>query len=215
MSPPPAAASLRLAVFVGSHGRGSNLAALQTAINTGTLPARIVCVIGSRADAPAVLRAKNAGLVTKIVSPKDRDDDEYAEVLLRVLRGANADTIALAGYMRRLPGGVVAAFPNRVVNIHPSLLPSFGGQGMYGEKVHQAVLDSGVKVSGCTVHFVDENFDTGAIISQSVVEVRDDDTAPSLAARVLEREHRAFAEALTWLARGQLRVAARRVFRTE
>jgi len=207
------ASSLRLAVFVGSHGRGSNLAALHDAIQAGTLPARIVCVIGSRADAPAVLRAQSVGLTTKIVSPKNRSDEEYAEVLLRVLRGADADTVALAGYMRRLPEVVIAAFPYRVVNIHPSLLPAFGGHGMYGEKVHQAVISSGVKVSGCTVHFVDENFDTGAIISQSVVEVADDDTAQTLAAQVLTLEHRAFAEALTWLAAGKLHVEGRRVYR--
>ena len=202
---------LRLAVFVGSHGRGSNLLALADAIRAGTLPAQIVCVVGSRADAPAMVRAKNAGLPTKIVSAKDRTDAEYAEVLLRVLRGANADTIALAGYMRRLPPAVIEAFPHRVVNIHPSLLPAFGGHGMYGEKVHQAVLESGAKVSGCTVHFVDENFDTGPIISQSVVAVADDDTAPTLAARVLACEHQAFAEALALLATGRLRVEGRRV----
>ncbi|MBC8143566.1 MAG: phosphoribosylglycinamide formyltransferase [Armatimonadetes bacterium] len=214
MAHDPNISPLRLAVFVGSHGRGSNLFAIHDAINAGTLPAQIVCVVGSRADAPAIVRARNAGLVTKIVSPKDRTDPEYAAVLLRVLRGHDADSVALAGYMRRLPEAVVAAFPNRVVNIHPSLLPAFGGHGMYGEKVHQAVMDSGVKVSGCTVHFVDENFDTGAIISQTVVDVLEGDTAQTLAARVLECEHRAFAEALTALARGQLRVVGRRVVRT-
>lgn len=210
----PADPPLRLAVFVGSHGRGSNLAALHDAIHAGNLPAQIVCVIGSRTDAPAIVRAKNAGLPTKIVSPKNRTDDEYAAVLLRVLRGTEVGAVALAGYTRRLPEAVVAAFPNRVVNIHPSLLPSFGGHGMYGEKVHQAVIDSGAKVSGCTVHFVDENFDTGAIISQYVVEVWDDDTAQTLAERVLVSEHRALPEALTWLARGQLCVEGRRVFRS-
>ncbi|MBC7808422.1 MAG: phosphoribosylglycinamide formyltransferase [Akkermansiaceae bacterium] len=205
--------SLRLAVFVGSHGRGSNLMAIQSAVSAGNLPAEIVCVIGTRADAPAIARAKQAGLPTKIVSPKDRSDAEYADVLLRVLRGANADTIALAGYMRRLPSPVVQSFPNRIVNIHPSLLPAFGGHGMYGEKVHQAVIDTGVKVSGCTVHFVDEEFDTGPIISQKVVPVEDDDTAQTLAARILPYEHAAFPEALALLASGRLRVEGRRVRR--
>ena len=203
---------LRLAVFVGSHGRGSNLRALHAATTDGRLSAEIVAVVGSRADAPAIAAAKDTGLTTRIVSPKDRTEDEYAAVLLRVLRGADADTVALAGYMRRLPSAVVAAFPNRIVNIHPSLLPAFGGAEMYGEKVHAAVLESGTKVSGCTVHFVDDGFDTGPIISQTVVPVEDDDTAQTLAARVLVCEHRAFAEALQRLAEGRLRVAGRRVF---
>ena len=206
---------LRLAVFVGSHGRGSNLMALHAAIECGTLPAEIVCVVGSRADAPAIARANNAGLRAKIVSPKDRTDDEYAAVVLRVLRAVGADTVALAGYMRRVPAALVAAFPNRIVNIHPSLLPSFGGHGMYGERVHQAVIESGVKVSGCSVHFVDEGFDTGAIISQTVIDVADDDTAQTLAARILTHEHRAFAEALALLAAGRLRVVGRRVYTAE
>ena len=204
---------LRLAVFVGSHGRGSNMMAIQSAISAGTLSAEIVCVIGTRADAPAIARAKEAGLSTKIVSPKDRTDDAYAKVLLRVLRGANVDTVALAGYMRRLPSPVVNAFEYRIVNIHPSLLPAFGGHGMYGEKVHQAVIETGVKVSGCTVHFVDEEFDTGPIILQKVVSVDDDDTAQTLAARILPSEHTAFPEALALLAAGKLRVEGRRVRR--
>ncbi|MBC8134407.1 MAG: phosphoribosylglycinamide formyltransferase [Fibrella sp.] len=204
---------LRLAIFVGSHGRGSNMMAIHAAISEGRLPAEIVCVIGTRADAPAISRAKDAGLLTKIVSPKDRTDDEYAEVLLRVLRNADADTIAHAGYMRRLPSLVVQAFPYRIVNIHPSLLPAFGGHGMYGEKVHQAVIESGVKVSGCTVHFVDEEYDTGPIILQKVVPVEDDDTPQTLAARILPCEHAAFSEALALLAAGRLHVEGRRVRR--
>ncbi len=187
--------------------------AIHSAISAGELPAGIVCVIGTRADAPAIARAKHAGLPTKIVSPKDRSDAEYADVLLRVLRGADADTVALAGYMRRMPSAVVQAFPHRIVNIHPSLLPAFGGHGMYGEKVHQAVIDTGVRVSGCTVHFVDEEFDTGPIISQTVVPVEDDDTAQTLAARILPCEHAAFPEALALLAAGKLRVEGRRVRR--
>ena len=185
--------------------------AIHAAIAAGQLPADIVAVIGSRADAPAIARAKDAGLLTKIVSPKDRTDAEYAEVLLRVLRSVNADTIALAGYMRRMPSPIVAAFTHRIVNIHPSLLPAFGGHGMYGEKVHRAVIETGVKVSGCTVHFVDEEFDTGPIILQKVVCVEEDDTPHSLAARILPCEHAAFTEALILLAEGRLEVVGRRV----
>jgi len=189
--------------------------ALQKAIADGRLAARIVCVIGSRADAPALAIAREQGLVTKVVSPKDRTDTEYGDVLLRVLRNAGADTIALAGYMRLLPPAVVAAFPRRIVNIHPSLLPAFGGHGMYGEKVHRAVIESGVQFSGCTVHFADEEFDTGPIILQKVVPVMQDDTPQTLAARILPCEHAAYAEALQLIAENRLHVEGRRVLRNE
>jgi formyltetrahydrofolate-dependent phosphoribosylglycinamide formyltransferase len=203
---------LQLAVFVGARGRGSNLMALHAATQEGRLSARIVCVVGTRADAPAVERARAAGLNVRVVSPKDRTDDEYGDVLMRVLGAAGADTIALAGYLRRLPSAVVAAFPQRIVNVHPSLLPSFGGQGMYGENVHRAVLEYGCKVSGCTVHFVDESYDTGPIILQRAVPVEDGDTPETLAARILPHEHAAFADALQLLAQGDLTVHGRAVY---
>jgi len=185
--------------------------ALHEAAQQGRLAARIVCVIGTRSDAPAAERARAAGLDVRIVSPKDRTEEEYADALLRVLRASGADTIALAGFLRKMPSPVVSAFPRRIVNVHPSLLPSFGGLGMYGEHVHRAVLEYGCKVSGCSVHFVDEAYDTGPVIAQRAVPVEEGDTPETLAARVLPHEHAAFADALQLLAEGRLSVDGRTV----
>ena len=160
---------LSLAVFVGARGRGSNLMALHEAARDGRLSARIVLVIGSRAGVPALERARQAGRATVVMDPKAADEAGYTDALLQALRGAGADTIALAGYLRRLPAAVVVAYRHRILNTHPALLPAFGGRGMYGEHVHRAVLEVGVKVSGCTVHFVDEEYDTGPIIAQRCV----------------------------------------------
>jgi phosphoribosylglycinamide formyltransferase-1 len=127
------------------------------------------------------------------------------------LGAAQVGAVVLAGYLRRLPSPVVAAYRHRIVNIHPSLLPCFGGKGMYGEHVHRAVLGYGVKVSGCTVHLVDEEYDTGPIISQRAIPVADDDTPATLAARILPHEHAALVEALGWMAEGRLLIEGRRV----
>jgi phosphoribosylglycinamide formyltransferase 1 len=203
---------LALAVFVGPRGRGSNLMALHAAVQEGRLHARIVAVIAGRADAPALVRAAESGLPTFTVDPKRfPDEEDYGAALLDVLREVSADTIALSGYLRRLPSAIVAAYRHRIVNIHPALLPAFGGKGMYGEHVHRAVLEYGVKFSGCTVHFVDEAYDTGPIIAQRIVPVEESDTPESLAARVLVQEHSAFAEALQLLAEERLHVEGRLV----
>ncbi len=203
---------LNLAVFVGTRGRGSNLFAVQDATRNGRLNARVVLVIGSRKDAPAVTRAREAGLSTAVIDPKAfADADAYGAALRGALDAAGTEAVALAGYLRRLPAPVVAAFRHRIVNIHPALLPAFGGKGMYGEHVHQAVLDYGAKVSGCTVHFVDEDYDTGPIIAQRVIAVEENDTPETLAARLLPHEHAALVDALGLLADGRLRVQGRRV----
>jgi folate-dependent phosphoribosylglycinamide formyltransferase PurN len=132
--------------------------------------------------------------------------------LISVLREHKIDIIALAGYMKKIPRSVVSAFPNRIVNIHPALLPAFGGAGLYGEKVHQAVIDYGAKVSGITIHFVDEEYDHGPIIFQEAVPVLDGDDAHSLAARVLTLEHANYWRALQAIADGAITVRNRRVF---
>ena len=169
-------------------------------------------VIGSKSNAPVIDYAREAGLPIAIADPKAlADESAYTEALLSALREARADTVVLAGYLRRVPSGVLAAFSHRVVNIHPSLLPAFGGKGMYGLHVHQAVLDYGAKVSGCSVHFVDETYDTGPVILQRVVAVQDADTWETLAARVLAEEHTALVDALCLLQAGRLRVDGRRV----
>jgi phosphoribosylglycinamide formyltransferase 1 len=207
---PNAAKPLSLAVFVGPRGRGSNLMALHAAAREGRLSARIVAVIAGRKDAPALLRAEENGIPTFAVDPKRYEaDEQYGAALMAVLRDTGTDTIALAGYLRRLPPAIVGVYRHRIVNVHPALLPAFGGKGMYGEHVHRAVVEYGVKVSGCTVHFVDEAYDTGPIILQKVVPVEEGDTPGTLAARVLTQEHAAYIEALQLLAEGCLSVTGR------
>ena len=209
-----AVAPLGIAAIVSGQGRGTNVQALLDACAQGAIPARMVLVVATRSDAPALERARMAGVATAVVSPRKYagDDNAYGEVLRGVLARHDAGLLCLAGYMRRLPSPVVAAYRGRILNVHPALLPLFGGQGMYGEHVHQAVLDSGMKVSGCTVHFVDEQYDTGPIILQTALPVTQDDTPHSLAARILPHEHRSYVEAARLFAQNRLRVEGRRVF---
>jgi formyltetrahydrofolate-dependent phosphoribosylglycinamide formyltransferase len=170
-----------------------------------------VLVIGTRDEAPALQRATEKGVSTEVVSPSKLGEEEYARRLLQTLGDAQVDLVCLAGFMRLLPPPVVHAYAGRVMNIHPALLPLFGGKGMYGEHVHRAVLESGMKVSGCTVHFVDESYDTGPIILQRCVPVEEEDTWETLAARVLAQEHQAYVQAVKLFAQGRLRVEGRRV----
>lgn len=203
--------SIRIAVLVSGHGRGSNMAAIIDACQRGEIDGQVVLVIGTRSEAPALQRAAEKGVCTRVISPRNLSEEEYAQRLLHALDEARVDLVCLAGYMRLLPVPVVRAYAGRVMNIHPALLPLFGGKGMYGEHVHQAVLESGMKVSGCTVHFVDEHYDTGPIIVQRCVPVEDDDTWETLAARVLVQEHQAYVQAVKLFAEGRLRIEGRRV----
>lgn len=173
---------MRIAVAVS--GRGSNLEALLHALGPDA-PARVVVVVSNRPDAPALERAAARGLPTIVL----RDATDPAE-WLGVLERHAVDLVVLAGYLRLVPSGVIARFRGRIINIHPALLPTFGGQGMYGRRVHQAVLASGAKESGATVHLVDEVYDRGAILGQVRVPVLPGDDPDRLAARVLEVEHR-------------------------
>jgi formyltetrahydrofolate-dependent phosphoribosylglycinamide formyltransferase len=201
---------INIAVLVSGHGRGSNLQAIIDACKEGRITGRVAVVIGTKGDAPAMDRARDNGIQAVEVSPKAFDSDEkYAARLLEVLAENKSDLICLAGYMRVLPSQVISAYRHRVMNIHPALIPLFCGKGMYGERVHQAAVDCGVKVSGCTVHFVDEEYDTGPIIIQKVVPVEEGDTAETLAARVLIKEHKAYPEAIQLFAEGRLRVEGR------
>jgi len=204
---------LAIAVMVSGQGRGSNMAALIAACANGTIPARVGVVIGTRSEMPAIFRAKEAGVATAIVSPRKYEEtpDGSGETLLALLQKHNTGLICLAGYMRKLPEQVTSVFRHRVLNVHAALLPLFGGQGMYGENVHRAVLESGMKVTGCTVHFVDEQYDTGAIIVQRVVSIAEDDTPQTLAARVIAEEHRAYVEAVRLFAQGRLSIEGHRV----
>lgn len=198
---------MKIAVFVGTKGRGSNLMAIHTATQDGRLTGTVCLVVGTKPDAPALIRAQEAGIPVAVVAP----GEGYEARLLAALEAAEAEAIALAGYLRKLPEAVVERFKNRIVNVHPALLPAFGGKGMYGHHVHEAVLAYGCKLSGCTVHFVDAEYDTGPILLQRAVPVHDDDTPDALAARILPEEHAAYVEALQLLAEGRVVLDGRRV----
>ena len=188
-------------------GRGSNFEAIHAAIATGALNARIVAVISNRPDARGIERARELGLPAHVFDQKRYPTRAtHEEDVLRALAEAEPDFVALAGYMRLLSPAFVAAFPHRILNIHPSLLPSFPGVDAQAQAVAY-----GVKVSGCTVHFVDENLDAGPIVVQRAVPLRDGDTAETLAARILEQEHAAYVEALVKLSTMAWRVDGRRV----
>jgi len=195
---------IRLAILLS--GRGSNFRAIDDAIVRGVLDAEIVRVISNRPDAAGIELARERRHHAHVI-----DHREYAsranheEEVLRILSTARPDYIVLAGYMRLLSADFVARYPNRILNIHPSLLPAFPGVDAQSQAVAY-----GAKISGCTVHFVDENLDAGPIIAQRCVEVREDDTGETLAARILVEEHIAYVDALTKLARG-FRVEGRRV----
>jgi phosphoribosylglycinamide formyltransferase-1 len=199
---------LNLAVLVS--GSGTTLQNLIDQIAAGTLHARISLVIGSRADLAGVARAERAGLPAVIVDRKRFDDcASFSRRVFALCTEARADLVCLAGWLCLLD--VSADFDGRVMNIHPALLPSFGGKGLYGRRVHQAVLSHGCKVSGCTVHFVDNSYDTGPIIIQRTCPVLEDDTPQSLAHRVFEEEKIAYPEAIRLFQQGKLTVEGRRV----
>lgn len=192
----------RLAIMVGLKGRGSNMLALADACREGRINAEVAVVIGQSPSAPAIETAQDHGLPVAIVPSKADESskaDEYGARLLRVVEATNVDIICLAGYMRILPSEVVHAFDGRILNIHPALLPKFGGQGMFGMKVHEAVVAAGAEESGCTVHFVNERYDEGQILLQRRCPVLADDTPEALAARVLKEEHLAYPAAVELL----------------
>jgi phosphoribosylglycinamide formyltransferase-1 len=174
--------TMRIAVAVS--GRGSNLEALLRALGPDA-PAEVVLVVSDRAGATGLTRAQDRGIPAQVLS-QPADGDEW----VRLLQRCQADLIVLAGYVRLVPAAVIAAYPGRIINIHPALLPDFGGKGMYGRRVHQAVLASGVRETGATVHLVDEVYDRGAVLAQARIPVLPDDTPERLAERVLEVEHR-------------------------
>ncbi len=191
-------------------GRGSNFEALAESVTVGRIPnAEIAIVISNREGAPGIERAESRGIRTRVIPSKGLERETYDRQVAAVLEEHKIDLICLAGYMRLLSPYFVAQFPNLILNIHPSLLPSFPGL----ESQRQA-LEYGVKFAGCTVHFVDENLDAGPIILQSVVPVNDDDTEESLSARILKEEHRIYSEAVRIVLEGKYKIAGRRVLRT-
>ncbi|HEY5765160.1 MAG TPA: phosphoribosylglycinamide formyltransferase [Candidatus Deferrimicrobiaceae bacterium] len=194
-----------IAVLVS--GGGSNLQAILDACDRGEIPGRVVLVISNKEDAYGLVRAKKHGVPAEIVRHRDFPTREAFDArLVEVIRGSGAELVCLAGFMRVLTPVFVRAFPNRILNIHPALLPSF--PGTHGPK---QALEYGVRFSGCTVHILDEGVDTGPIVVQAVVPVFDDDTEESLAARILVQEHRIYPMAIRLFFQGRLQLDGRRV----
>ena len=194
---------LRLGVLVS--GRGTNLQAIIDSINEGKLLAEIVIVISDNPKAMALERAKIANIPTAYVKPGKKS--EFEREIIRILEENKVDLIVLAGFMRILSADFVSRFPLRIINIHPSLLPSFPGL-----EAQRQALEYGVKITGCTVHFVNEIVDGGPIILQEAVPVYDDDTVESLSARIMEKEHKILVEAIRLFGENRLKVVGRRVF---
>lgn len=187
-------------------GRGSNMVALADAVKSGGIPAsEIAVVISDKRDAAGLEKAAERGIETLVVERRGRTREQHDAEIADHLRSRGVELICLAGYMRLLSPSFINAFPGRIVNIHPSLLPSFPGL-----EVQQQAIDHGVKISGCTVHFVNENLDAGPIILQRAVEVRDGDTAETLAARILEQEHSAYVAAVRLIVNGGVSIDGRR-----
>jgi phosphoribosylglycinamide formyltransferase-1 len=188
-------------------GRGSNFEALADSIAAGRLPgAQIVLVISNREDAPGLTRAAERQIPAKVIPSKGLQREAYDNLVIAELKRAGVELVCLAGFMRLLSPYFVASFPERILNIHPSLLPSFPGL-----EAQRQALEYGVKFSGCTVHLVDENLDAGPILAQSIVPVRDDDTDESLSARILAEEHRIYTDAVRLILSGNYRIEGRRV----
>ncbi len=188
-------------------GRGTNLQSIMAAVDSGQIPAPVGVVLADKPDAKALERAEKAGIPHFCVDRKQYADKQaFEEALVEKLRAHGVTLVILAGFMRILSPYFVHEFPGRILNIHPSLLPSFGGA-----HAHRDVLAYGVKVSGCTIHFVDEGMDSGPIILQTAVPVLDDDDEDALAARVLEQEHKLYPRAISLLLHGKLKIEGRKV----
>lgn len=196
----------RIAILVS--GRGSNFEAIARNIGEGRLEAEIAAVVANNPEAKALETARALGLNAISLPSKGVDTDVYAAMVRDALAPLAIDLVCLAGFMRRVGAPLIEAYPQRILNIHPSLLPSFPGL-----HVQQQALDYGVKFSGCTVHFVDAGLDTGPIVEQRAVPVLDGDTAETLAARILVEEHQVFSEAIALVLSGEYRIEGRRVLR--
>ena len=191
-------------------GRGSNFMAIADNVATGRIPAEIAIVISNRPNAPGLEEAERRGLPTRMIPSKGLEREQYDRQVVAVLKEREVDLVCLAGFMRLLSPYFVSAFPNRILNIHPSLLPAFPGLD-----AQRQALEYGVKMTGCTVHFVDENLDAGPVVIQSAIPVLDEDTPDTLSARILEEEHRIYSEAINIVLSGCWRIEGRRMVRTE
>ena len=201
---------MNIAVF--ASGGGSNFQALIDKYKEGKLHCTFGLLVGNNSKAKSFERAHKNSIPCLHIAPSHfENEQQYSEKLLRELTSRNIDLIVLAGYTKKIPALIIKNYSNRIINIHPALLPSFGGKGMYGKRVHQAVLDYGAMVTGITVHFVDEEYDHGAIILQETVKVLKNDDADSLAARVLIVEHENYWKAIEAIVQGTLTIKGRKV----
>jgi phosphoribosylglycinamide formyltransferase 1 len=185
-------------------GRGSNFEAIARNVKAGKIPAKIAVVISNREEAPGLATAREMGLTARFIPSKGKEREAYDREVVAALQESQVDLVCLAGFMRILSPYFIRAFPRRILNIHPALLPAFPGLD-----AQKQALDYGVKFTGCTVHIVDEGVDTGPIIRQAVVPVLDDDTVESLSARILKEEHRIYSEAICLMLEDPLRIAGR------
>ena len=192
-------------------GRGSNFMAIADNVAAGKIPdAEIAVVISNRPNAPGLAEAERRGIPTRMIPSKGLEREQYDRQVVEVLQEKQVDLVCLAGFMRLLSAYFVSQFPNRILNIHPALLPAFPGL-----EAQRQALEHGVKITGCTVHFVDENLDAGPIILQTAVAVLDNDTPETLSARILKEEHRLYSEAINLVLSGCWRIAGRRVVSTQ
>lgn len=199
------AKKLHIAIFA-SHA-GTNMQAIIDACRRGDLSGEVCAVISNNSDSQALERARMAGVPEYCLSNKTYpEEDELDEAIHKVLTESGADIIALAGYMKKLGPKLLKQYKGRILNIHPSLLPKYGGKGMYGTHVHKAVIDAGEKTTGVTIHLADEEYDTGAIIRQCEIEVLEGDTVDTLSKRVLERENAFYVETLKLISEGVIKL---------
>jgi len=202
---------MNIAVF--ASGRGSNFQAILNAIDAGVLPARLALLISNKSDAGAFEIAHKHNIPTKHLSQNMFSSEEaFADAMLEVLEKYHTEFIVLAGYLKKIPVQIIRQYRNRIINVHPALLPSFGGSGMYGHYVHEAVIASGEKVSGATIHLVDEEYDRGPIVLQKSLSIATDDTPDSLAVKVLKIEHEILPLALKAFAEGRVKIEGRKAW---
>jgi phosphoribosylglycinamide formyltransferase-1 len=195
---------MRLGILIS--GRGSNFEAIANGIANRKLDAEIATVISNRANAPGLEIARQRGIPMRVIPSRGLEREAYDELLIDELRTHDVDLVCLAGFMRLLSAGFVRAFPNRVLNIHPSLLPAFPGLD-----AQRQALEHGVKITGCTVHFVDEFLDAGPVLIQSAVPVLDEDTVETLSERILKQEHLIYPKAIQYMVEGRVRIEGRSV----
>lgn len=200
-----------IAILVSGAGRGSNMTAIIKGCEEKYINGQVKVVIGIK-ESPAINIAKEHNVPTVLINPINFEKEEdYQDAVYNTIKEYNIDLICLAGYMKLLGGKVLDEYENRIMNIHPALIPMYYGKGMYGHHIHEAAIKRGVKVSGCTVHFVDHEYDTGPIILQTVVYVEEDDTAETLAARILPNEHKTYREAVKLFCENKIVVENRKV----